>query len=57
MVKRGDQPNLGISGFPAELGLYLTVIDGQEQRSLDTQVFLQTDSRIAFVRLVMLAGG
>lgn len=26
MVQRDDQPNLGISGFPAELGLYLTVI-------------------------------
>ena len=26
MVSRGDQPNLGITGFPAELGLYLTVI-------------------------------
>jgi hypothetical protein len=26
MVSRGDQVNLGITGFPAELGLYLTVI-------------------------------
>ncbi|RXF69996.1 ATP-binding protein [Hansschlegelia zhihuaiae] len=26
MVSRGDQANLGITGFPAELGLYLTVI-------------------------------
>lgn len=26
MVNRGDQADLGISGFPAELGLYLTVI-------------------------------
>lgn len=26
MVSRGDQVNLGIDGFPAELGLYLTVI-------------------------------
>ena len=26
MVARGDQFNLGITGFPAELGLYLTVI-------------------------------
>ena len=26
MVSRGDQANLGIAGFPAELGLYLTVI-------------------------------
>ena len=26
MALRADQPNLGITGFPAELGLYLTVI-------------------------------
>lgn len=26
MVKCNDQPNLGISGYPAEMGLYLTVI-------------------------------
>jgi hypothetical protein len=40
-----------------EDGLYLVVLDGQEQRSLDAQVFLQPDSKVAFVRLVMLAGG
>jgi hypothetical protein len=40
-----------------EDGLYLVVVDDQEQRSLDRQVFLQPDSRIAFVRLTMLAGG
>lgn len=40
-----------------EDGLYLVVVDGQEQRSLDAQVFLQPDSRLAFVRLTMLAGG
>jgi hypothetical protein len=40
-----------------EDGLYLVVVDAQEQRSLDKEVFLQPDSRIAFVRLTMLAGG
>jgi len=40
-----------------EDGLYLVVVDGQEQRSLDSQVFVKDDSRIAFVRLTMLAGG
>ena len=40
-----------------EDGLYLVVVDEQEQRSLDAQVFLQPDSTVAFVRLVMLAGG
>jgi hypothetical protein len=40
-----------------EDGLYLVVVDEQEQRSLDAQVFLRADSKVAFVRLVMLAGG
>ena len=40
-----------------EDGLYLVVVDGVEQRSLDSQVFLNPDSRVGFVRLVMLAGG
>lgn len=38
-------------------GLYLVVIDGQEQRRLDNQVFLNPDSQITFVRLTLLAGG
>jgi hypothetical protein len=40
-----------------EDGLYLVVLDGNEQRSLDQQVFLKPDSRVTFVRLVLLAGG
>lgn len=40
-----------------EDGLYLVIVDGNEQRNLDNQIFLQPDSKIAFVRLVMLAGG
>jgi hypothetical protein len=40
-----------------EDGLYLVIVDGVEQRKLDNQVFLNPDSRVAFVRLVMLAGG
>jgi hypothetical protein len=40
-----------------EDGLYLVIVDSQEQRSLDNQIFLKPDSRIAFVRLTMLAGG
>ncbi len=39
-----------------EDGLYLVVIDGVEQRRLDGEVFLRPDSRVAFVRLVHLAG-
>jgi hypothetical protein len=40
-----------------EDGLYLVILDGTEQRALDQQVFLQPDSRVAFVRLALLAGG
>jgi hypothetical protein len=40
-----------------EDGLYLAILDGEEQRELDRQIFLQADSHLVFVRLVMLAGG
>jgi len=40
-----------------EDGLYLVILDGEEQRDLDRQIFIQADSRVVFVRLVMLAGG
>lgn len=40
-----------------EDGLYLVILDGEEQRELDRQIFLQPDSHVVFVRLVMLAGG
>lgn len=39
-----------------EDGLYLVVIDGDEQRDLDAQIFLRPDSRVTFVRLIFLAG-
>jgi hypothetical protein len=38
-------------------GLYLVFLDDQEQRDLDQPVPLKEDSRVTFVRLVMLAGG
>ena len=40
-----------------EDGLYLVILDGEEQHELDRQIFLQPDSHLVFVRLVMLAGG
>jgi hypothetical protein len=40
-----------------EDGLYLVILDGEDQRNLDREVHLQPDSRVAFVRLAMLAGG
>ena len=39
-----------------EDGMYLVVLDGEEQRNLDAQIYLRDESRIAFVRLVFLAG-
>lgn len=39
-----------------EDGLYLVILDGEEQRELARQIFLQPDSHVVFVRLVMLAG-
>lgn len=40
-----------------EDGLYLVILDGEEQRELDRQVWLQPDSKLVFLRLTMLAGG
>lgn len=39
-----------------EDGLYLVIIDDVEQRDLDATIYLQPDSRVTFLRLVMLAG-
>ena len=39
-----------------EDGMYLVVLDGEEQRDLDAQVYVREESRITFVRLVFLAG-
>jgi hypothetical protein len=39
-----------------EDGIYLVFLDDEEQKDLDRQVFLRTDSKLTFVRLVMLAG-
>lgn len=48
---------IGVALQAFEDGLYLVIVDGAEQRSLDAQLYLKEDSRVAFVRLVMLAGG
>lgn len=39
-----------------EDGIYLVILDGEEQRDLNRQVYLQPDSHVVFVRLVLLAG-
>jgi hypothetical protein len=43
-----------LQGF--EDGLYLVVIDGEEQRELDKQVYVTSQSRVVFLRLTFLAG-
>ena len=45
---------VALQGF--EDGLYLVVLDGDELRDLDAQVYPRADSRVTFVRLVFLAG-
>jgi hypothetical protein len=40
-----------------EDGMYLVVLDGVDQKQLDSEIFLQPDSRVTFVRLSLLAGG
>jgi hypothetical protein len=52
-----DDAAVGTALQAFEDGLYLVVIDDQEQRCLDNQVFLHPDSRITFIRLALLAGG
>jgi hypothetical protein len=45
---------VALQGF--EDGLYLVILDGVEQRSLDAQVFPRRDSQLVFLRLTFLAG-
>ena len=45
---------VALQGF--EDGLYLVVLDGDELRELDAQIYPRPDSKITFVRLVFLAG-
>ncbi len=40
-----------------EDGIYLVVIDDEEQKELEKQVFLTEDSQITFIRLTLLSGG
>jgi hypothetical protein len=40
-----------------EDGIYVVVLDGEEQRDLDREIHVQPDSRVTFVRLALLSGG
>jgi hypothetical protein len=44
-----------IQGF--EDKLYMVIIDGLEQTELDREIYLRPESKVVFLRLVMLAGG
>lgn len=52
-----DESAVGSALKAFEDGIYLVVVDGDEQRDLDREVFVRPDSRITFIRLTMLAGG
>jgi hypothetical protein len=43
-----------LQGF--EDGLYLVILDGEEQRDLDREVYVNAESRMVFLRLTFLAG-
>lgn len=45
---------VALQGF--EDGLYLVILDGEEQRELDRQVHVRDDSELVFLRLTFLAG-
>ena len=53
-VDTEDAVSVALQGF--EDGLYLVSIDGNQEKNLDAQIYLQPDSRVTFIRLVMLAG-
>lgn len=53
-VDTEDAVAVALQGFEDEL--YLVSIDGNHHRDLDAQIYLQPDSRVTFIRLVMLAG-
>ena len=48
---------IGVALVAFEDGLYIVIIDSQEYKNLDQQVFIKPGSQIVFIRLVMLAGG
>ena len=54
-VDEGDAIEVACQAF--EDGLFLIVIDGQDYRDIESEIHVQPDSRIAFVRLTLLAGG
>jgi len=52
-----DEAAVGTALQAFEDGIYLVIVDGEEQRDLDKEIRLAPDSKVTFLRLVMLAGG
>jgi hypothetical protein len=52
-----EEEAVGVALQAFEDGIYLVILDGEEQKDLDRQVHLHEESQLMFVRLVMLAGG
>jgi hypothetical protein len=48
---------VGVALQAFEDGLYYVFIDGVQPAGLDSEVYLNPDSRVTFIRLVALAGG
>lgn len=58
---RGPRANpdaaVGVALQAFEDGVYLVLVDGEQERDLDAQVFISEHSTLTFVRLVALSGG
>ena len=52
-----EEESVAVACQAFEDGLFLVVIDGEDYREIDREIHLQPDSRVAFVRLTLLAGG
>jgi hypothetical protein len=52
-----EEEAVGVALQAFEDGLYLVLIDDREYRNLDAEVFVRPESRITFLKLIMLAGG
>ena len=48
---------VGVALQAFEDGLYFVFVDDVQQTSLDSEVFLKTDSKVVFLRLTALVGG
>jgi hypothetical protein len=54
-VNEDDAVGTALQAF--EDGLYYVFVDGVQQTSLDSEIYLKTESKVTFIRLVALAGG